>query len=211
MAGTLFWDVDTQIDFMRTTGRLYVPEAETIILRLGALTRFARKNRIPRVASVCDHVITDAEISANPDFFTTFPPHCLRGTRGQHKIGVTALRNPAVIPNHALRPASVASRVRGRREILVKKNLFDVFTNPNTEALLDALAPATIVVYGVATDVCDAFAIEGFLRRGDAKVVFVADAAKPIHADRGAKLVKEWRRRGVKLVRTADVLAGKVA
>ena len=31
MAGTIFWDVDTQVDFMLPTGKLYVPGAEQIV------------------------------------------------------------------------------------------------------------------------------------------------------------------------------------
>ncbi len=207
---TVFWDVDTQFDFMRPEGKLYVPGAEGLVARLGALTRYARRQGIVRVASVCDHVMSDKEISSNPDFLTTFPPHCLRGTRGQRKIAVTSMRRPAVIPNRPLRRETVKRRVAARREILVEKNLFDVFTNPNIPALLEALDPDRIVVYGVATDVCDAFAIEGFLSRGDLDVAFVDDAAKPIHRDRGEKLVNEWRRRGVEMVRTAEVLAGRL-
>lgn len=210
MATRVFWDVDTQFDFMRPPGKLYVPGAETIVDRLASLTRYAREQGIVRVASVCDHVLSDAEISPNPDFLTTFPPHCLHGTRGQRKIAATAMRSPAVIPNRSIRPATLRRRIQGATNILVEKSLFDVFSNPNVPALLDELRPTTIVVYGVATDVCDAFAIQGFLARGDIDVVFVADAAKPIHPDRGRKFVADWRSRGVKVLRTADVLAGKI-
>jgi nicotinamidase/pyrazinamidase len=210
MATRVFWDVDTQFDFMRAAGKLYVPRAETIIDRLASLTRYAREHGIVRVASVCDHVLSDPEISPNPDFLTTFPPHCLHGTRGQRKIAATAMRSPAVIPNRPIGPTTLRRRIAGSKNILVKKSLFDVFSNPNVPALLDELRPTTIVVYGVATDVCDAFAIQGFLARGGIDVAFVADAAKPIHADRGRKFVEDWRSSGVKVVRTADVLAGKV-
>ena len=40
--------------------------------------------------------------------------------------------------------------LRGREYLLLKKH-FDVFTNPNTEPLLEALAPDEVVVFGVAT------------------------------------------------------------
>jgi nicotinamidase-related amidase len=94
--------------------------------------------------------------------------------------------------------------------VLIEKNHFDVFSNPNTTAVLDALAPETVVVFGVAQDVCDAHAIAGFLRRGGCRVVFVEDAAKPIDAERGAELLEEWKRRGVRVVSTADVLEDRI-
>lgn len=203
---TVFWDVDTQVDFMRPEGSLYVPGAVEIGPALSALTRHARAHRIVRVASVCDHVLEDDEISDTPDFRTTFPPHCLRGTPGQAKVPETALADPVVVPNRPEDPAVLAARLaRHAGEVLIEKNHFDVFTNPNASALLDALAPETVVVYGVAQDVCDAHAIAGFLKRG-LRIVFVEDAAKPIDAARGAELLEDWKRRGVQVMTTADVL-----
>lgn len=209
--GTLFWDVDTQVDFMVPEGKLYVPDAVEITPRLEQLTLHAREKGIPRVASVDDHTLQDPEISDAPDFRETFPPHCLRGTEGQKKIAATAMRSPVVVPNRPEDPAVVQARVsRHQGEILIEKSRFDVFTNPNTAAVLDALAPETIVVYGVAQDVCNAHAIRGFLRRGGARVVFVEDAAKPIDAARGRELIEQWKRQGVVVARTEDVLAGRL-
>ena len=203
----VFWDVDTQVDFMRPEGSLYVPGAVEIAPALAELTRAAARPGLVRVASVCDHVLEDDEISDTPDFLTTFPPHCLRGTPGQAKIPETALLDPLVVPNRPEDPARLASRLaRHAGEVLIEKNHFDVFTNPNTAAVLDALAPDTVVVYGVAQDVCDAHAIAGLLKRGGLRVVFVEDAARPIDAARGAALLLDWKRRGVDVMRTADVL-----
>jgi nicotinamidase/pyrazinamidase len=210
MAGTIFWDVDTQVDFMVPEGSLYVPGAVEITENLARLTRHARERGIPRVASVCDHVFEDAEISATPDYRTSFPPHCLRGSPGQGKVQATAMERPLVIPNRPQDAALIRRQVEGHSgELLIEKNHFDVFTNPNTAVVLDALAPETIVVYGVAQDVCDAHAIAGFQRRGGCRIVFVADAAKPIDARRGAELLAEWTSRGVVVATTADVLAGR--
>jgi len=211
VAGTIFWDVDTQVDFMVPEGKLYVPDAVALVPNLERLTRHAREQGILRVASVDDHTLQDPEISDAPDFRETFPPHCLRGTEGQKKIAATAMRSPVVVPNRPEDPAAVRSRVgRHQGEILIEKSRFDVFTNPNTETVLDTLDPETIVVYGVAQDVCDAHAIRGFLRRGGSRVVFVEDAARPIDAARGRELIEEWKRQGVVMARTADVLAGRL-
>jgi nicotinamidase/pyrazinamidase len=208
MAGTIFWDVDTQVDFMVPEGRLYVPDAVAITSNLERLTRHARESGIPRVASVDDHTLQDPEISATPDFRETFPPHCLRGTEGQKKIAATTMRQPVVVPNRPEDAALLRARLRAHQgEILIEKSRFDVFTNPNTETVLDALAPDTIVVYGVAQDVCDAHAIRGFLRRGGTRVVFVEDAARPIDAERGRELLEEWKRQGVAVARTEEVIS----
>ena len=204
----LFWDVDTQLDFMRPEGALYVPGAAGLGPALAALSSHAAARGIVRVATVCDHVPDDDEISDAPDFRETFPPHCLRGTPGQAKVPETALADPVVVPNRPEDPAVLAARLaRHRGEVLIEKNHFDVFTNPNTAVVLDVLAPDTVVVYGVAQDVCDAHAIAGFLKRGGLRVVFVEDAAKPIDAARGAELLAQWKAAGVAVMRAADVIA----
>jgi nicotinamidase/pyrazinamidase len=210
MAGTVFWDVDTQVDFMSPTGKLYVRGAEEITENLAALTRHAESRGLVRVASVDAHGEEDAELSDTPDFADTFPPHCLRGTEGQRKVEATVMRDPVVVPDRVLSTGAVRRLLAGHRgEVLIEKSRFDVFSNPNTEAVLDALDPETLVVYGVAEDVCDAHAVAGFLRRGGARVVFVQDAARAIVPERGTALRRSWEDQGVVLTTTAEVLSGR--
>jgi nicotinamidase-related amidase len=79
-----------------------------------------------------------------------------------------------------------------------------VFTNPNTDPLLDALDPDEIVVFGVATDVCDDAAIRGFLVRGR-RVVFVEDAARGLDEARTAACTAAWREAGVVFTTVEEV------
>ena len=55
----IFYDVDTQMDFMNKDGALYVPNAELIKPRLELLTNFAINNRILRIGSVDQHFGTE--------------------------------------------------------------------------------------------------------------------------------------------------------
>ena len=71
----IFWDVDTQHDFMDPDGKLYVKGAELIKPKLEQLTNYAHAHGIQIVASSDDHELEHAEISAAPDFRETFPPH----------------------------------------------------------------------------------------------------------------------------------------
>ena len=197
---TILWDVDTQFDFMHPDGKLYVPGAEKNVPTMKRLVDAARAAGIVHVASADDHELTDSEISDEPDFLTTYPPHCLRGTRGARKIPETEQEDPVPL---ALEP--VPDRyLEGREFLLLKKN-FDVFTNPNTESLLDRLAPDEIVVFGVATDVCDDAAIRGFLDRG-LKVRFVEDAARGLDEERVAISTTSWLRRGVDFTTASEVV-----
>ena len=110
MSRTLFWDVDTQHDFMHADGKLYVPQAEEIIPTLAALTDYAHRRGIRIVASADDHVPGHRELSTTPDFKTTFPEHCMRGTPGQRKILETTLQDPLVIEPEA--DPSLAAKLR---------------------------------------------------------------------------------------------------
>src|SRR3954468_23952493 len=90
----ILWDVDTQVDFMEPSGKLYVPNARDVAPAMERLVGAARAAGIVHVASADDHELTDPELSDSPDFGNTFPPHCLRGTRGAEKIMETKQRDP---------------------------------------------------------------------------------------------------------------------
>ena len=205
----IFWDVDTQVDFMKSDGRLYVPDSEAIIPVLQRLTDHAHTHRIRIVASSDDHVPGHRELSDTPDWKTTFPEHCMRGTPGQLKIPETTLNHPLKIEPEAQDPAAIGARARGHDgDILFLKHWFDVFTNENVLPVLRALAPARIVLYGVALDVCDRYAIEGLLtHRPDIRLTLVTDAARAIHPEQNQALLKGWEQRGVQLVTSDQVLA----
>jgi len=68
------------------------------------------------------------------------------------------------------------------------------------------------VLYGVALDVCNRYAIEGLLtRRPGIRLYAVKDAMKPIHQDAADRLLRDWERRGVRLVATEDALQARAA
>ena len=202
----ILWDVDTQVDFMLPEGKLYVPGAEETAAAMARLVAAAREAGIVHVASADDHELTDPEIAADPDFRNTYPPHCLRGTPGAEKVPETKQSDPLPLSLVPFPPGLVPGLIEGRRELLLLKKNFDVFTNPYTEALLDALDPDEIVVFGVATDVCDDAAIRGFLRRGR-RVRFVEDAARGLDDERVAACLAAWREGGVELTTADEAIA----
>jgi nicotinamidase/pyrazinamidase len=208
MARVLFWDVDTQYDFLMPDGRLYVPRAEAIVPRLKALTDFAHGHGIRIVASADDHVPGHPELSDTPDFVETYPPHCMHGTPGQRKVPETALERPLVIEPEPEDPERLTARVRAHRgDILFTKHRFDVFTNANVDTVLRVLDPEVIVLYGVALDVCNKYAIEGLLvHRPQTKLYLVTDATKAIRYEVGEHLLRDWGDEGVRLVKTEEVV-----
>jgi nicotinamidase/pyrazinamidase len=211
MTRLIFWDVDTLYDFMRSDGKLYVPGSEEIIPALEALTDFAHAHRIPVVASADNHDSSDAEISDTPDWSTTFPPHCMRGTPGQLKIAETALQDPLVIEPELEDPGALSHRILAHRgDFLLHKRTVDVFTNANVQTLLRTLEPEAIVIYGVATDFCDRYTVEGLLRHSPRSELFlVTDAIRAIYPEKADPLLQSWRERGVQEVNSAGILSGR--
>jgi nicotinamidase/pyrazinamidase len=197
----ILWDVDTQVDFMLPQGKLYVPGAEETVPAMQRLVAAARAAGVVHVASADDHELTDAEISDEPDYSTTYPPHCLRGTRGARKIPETEQEDPVPITLELL-----PERYLSGREFLLLKKSFDVFTNPNTDRLLEHLDPDEIVVFGVATDVCNDAAIRGFLDRGR-NVRFVEDAARGLDEGRVTRCTRAWREAGVEFTPAEQVIS----
>jgi len=197
-ARSIFWDVDTQADFIHPDGQLYVPGAEKILPNLARLTRWAQEHKVLIVASADAHREGDEE-------FQLYPPHCLAGTPGQKKVPETLLEKPTVIPN---RPTELPPDFAAAGQIILEKQKFDVFTNPNTEPLLARLGrDVEITLYGVVTEICVAAAARGLLERGY-RLRLVRDAIQHLDAARARALVEEVERRGGRLVSTDEVVRG---
>jgi nicotinamidase/pyrazinamidase len=202
---TLLWDVDTQVDFVHMAGKLPVPDAESAVPAMARLVRWAEKRGVTHLATADDHELTDPEIADEPDYETTFPPHCLRGTPGSAKIPETAQRDPLPLSLTPYPPGLVPELIRGRRELLVLKKTYGAFSNPNLDPLLAALDPDEVVVFGVATDVCNHAAIIGLLARGR-RVAFVEDASRGLSQERVAAALDEWRAGGVRFTTSDEVV-----
>jgi len=203
----VLWDVDTQVDFVHPDGKLPVPGADAVVPAMARLVAWARSSGIVHVASADDHELTDPEISAAPDFTSTFPAHCLRGTAGAARIPETQQDYPLVLSEAAAPAGRVAELVAGRREILLLKRTVDVFSNPNADGVLEALDPSEVIVFGVATDVCDHAAIMGLLGRGR-RVAFVEDASRGLDEARTTQCLELWRAAGVRFTTSADLVGG---
>ena len=204
----VFWDVDTQVDFIEPDGKLYVQGAETIRANLARLTTFAREQGIRIIGSSDCHVPEDEELSGDPpDFQNTFPPHCMRGSAGQARIFETTLHDALIVEPDA-DPADVLARIWNHGgDILFHKRFFDVFTNPSVTPVIEALQVTEVTLYGVALDVCNRYAVEGLLQRHPSIAVrVVADAVRAINEGHREALFDDWRAKGVTTVATEDAI-----
>ena len=203
---TLFWDVDTQYDFMRPEGRLYVPGAEGIIDKVSDARRFALAHGYSIIASTDWHKEGNKEISNKPDFESTFPAHCIAGKPGSERVGFLGDVPIDVVPNEPVN-GGVLRKVAAKEQfhIVIRKEELDPFSNPNTKALLEILKPKSIVIFGVALDLCVRQAVEELLRIGGIKVYLLRDAVKALGLTSETKVLKEFETRGINIISVADL------
>ena len=205
----IFWDVDTQRDFMEPEGSLYIPGSENIRENLGKLTQYARLNKIRILGSVDYHTERDPEIDKeNPDYKDTFPPHCMKDDPMQEKIMETRSDLTLWIDLDKYKDEKIEKIVNGIGPIIFRKNELDVFSNPNIYPILDSIQPKNIVVYGLAIDFCVKMAIEGLLKQDKYNLYLVIDAIEGIDENNSKNLVEEWVEKGVKTVTTEAILQG---
>jgi nicotinamidase/pyrazinamidase len=191
----LFWDVDTQVDFLIPGGRLYVAGAENIIPNLRNLTGWAGGHGVPVVSSACAHKPGDPELQV-------YGPHCMVGSPGQQKVPETLLPRRFVVAN---RPTELP-HLNSFEQIIIEKQAFDVFSNPNAEQVVQQFGGGLrIVMYGVTTDICVACAAHSLLDRGH-HVELVIDAIVALDEQKAAAFLEAFVGRRGKLVKTGDIL-----
>lgn len=214
------WVVDAQHDFMSPEGRLYVrdladdsdPGAVTITPTLERAVRWMDDVCEVMVFTGDWHGPEDDEIdpeSPEPSR-GTYPPHCMgRSDDPAERAGAEIIEpirpaDPLVLDLEADEEdaRTVARRaVEERLPVFIRKTRFDVFAgNPATEAFLSALQsalgrPLSLVVVGVARDVCVTQAVDGMQARGY-DVTAVSDATWGLGLEAEADTLGRWASRG---------------
>ena len=197
----VLWEVDVQADFMLPGGKLYVPGAEKIIPNIKRLVDVAREGRALLISSTCSHTPDDPE-------FQTFPPHCLRGTPGARIVPEGLAEDVSTIPTNAA--FKLPPDLFNHQQIVIEKQMLDVFSNPNTNAIVEKLPrDAEFIVFGVVTEYCVGLAAKGLLDRGR-KVAIVTDAIETLKADEGHRTVSNLTALGARLTTTSEALAAIV-
>jgi len=193
----IFWEVDTQADFMLPGGKLYVPGAEKLLPNIRRLVDAARQGRVFLVSHGCFHTPDDPE-------FETFPPHCVKGTPGAEFVPQALTSRIVRVPNEP--SATIPDDLSSYQQILLEKQTLDIFESRHAEVLLRRLGHPEFIVFGVVTEYCVNFAAKGLLQRGH-RVSIVEDAIETLDADAGRKAVDELQKLGAKVINTADALA----
>ncbi len=174
---TVFFDIDTQLDFLAPAGALYAKGAENVLPAVARLNHWAAAHGVPLISTMDAHSENDPE-------FAAWKPHCVTGTDGQRK------------------PA--ATLVAGQH--FVRKQDVDCFTSPELPPLLAQFQPERCIVYGLVTDVCVRLAAEGLLARGCA-VEIVEDAVKEFDVQTAKDFLRRFLESGGRLTTSSRIAA----
>jgi len=202
---TLFYDIDTQRDFMLSGGKLYVPGAEGILARLQDLTTFARQKGIAIAGSVDRHFPTDTELQSNGG---AYPEHCMNGTAGQRKVEATTPQRPIWIENRDYAEAELQALLRQNGEVYIEKQDIDLFVgNRNAASVFAALlrGKEDVVVYGVVTEICVDLALAA-LKNRPVRLHVPVDAIAALNEEKGKEMMEKWQHWGVHLTSTTEVI-----
>jgi nicotinamidase/pyrazinamidase len=194
----VFWEVDTQADFMLPAGKLYVPGAEKLLPNIRRLTDAARQGRVFLVSHGCFHTADDPE-------FKIFPAHCVQGTAGAEFVPEALTDRVFRVPNegHASLPADLFAC----QQILLEKQTLDVFESRHADALVRRLGDRPeFMVFGVVTEYCVGFAAKGLLQRGR-RVAVVRDAIETLKPEDGDRKIAELQQLGARLISTGQAIA----
>ncbi|QIA08950.1 cysteine hydrolase family protein [Draconibacterium halophilum] len=199
----IFWNVDTQVDFVEPEGKLYVEGAEKIKPLWQQITDFAKQKNICVVNTADFHYSESAELSDTPDFVNTFPQHCMANTPGAEYVAETQPEEPVIFDwNYDYNNFEA---VQSARNIVIRKDAFDVFAgNPFTDNILENINPEIVVVYGVTTNVCVNDAVVGLSKRVE-RVIVIEDAIKEL--PNIPLPFEEWEKLGVEMMTFEDLAA----
>jgi nicotinamidase/pyrazinamidase len=193
----IFWEVDTQADFMLPGGKLYVPAAEKLLPNIRRLTDAARQGRVFLVSHGCFHTPDDPE-------FKMFPPHCVKGTAGSEFVPEALTDKVVRVPNDD--QSSLPRDLSAYQQILLEKQTLNIFESRYADALVHRLGSrAEFMVFGVVTEYCVGFAAKGLLQRGR-RVAVVRDAIETLKPEDGDKMIAEFQRLGARVISTGEAI-----
>jgi len=194
----VFWEVDTQKDFMLPGGKLYVPGAERLLPNIQRLTDAARQGRVFLVSHGCYHTKDDPE-------FATFPPHCIKGTLGAGFVPQALTERMVTVPNEPT--TALPEDLSQYQQILLEKQTLDIFESRHAGELVERLGHGPeFVVFGVVTEYCVRLAAKGLLERRR-QVSVVQDAIETLKSEDGERTITELQALGAGFITTEQALA----
>ena len=196
MKPLFFLDLDTQKDFLYRDGARYLAGGDRILPVLSKLTEFARERSFPVISTICSH-------DQDPDGFHGLAAHCRRGKDGAAKVPETLLLSHHVLENQLL-DRNMAMFLEKYDQLVLEKEDFGLFANPNAARLLMALGK-NVFVYGCLEESLSR-SIAGLAQR-KLHAVVVEDACAFAQPAVGRKLLADLETQGIRKITSRQLFA----
>lgn len=196
MKPIFFLDLDSQKDFLFADGASYLHGGERVLPVLGRLTQFARERALPLISTTCSH-------GAAGDAFHGLQPHCRRGRAGSAKVPESLLLSHHTIENQLV-DRNMAMMVERYDQLILEKEDFGLFANPNASRLLPCLGK-NVFVYGCLEESLIR-SVLGLLER-KLHVVVVEDACVLLRPSTGKQMLQKLEVKGVRKITSRQLFA----
>lgn len=195
---TIFYDINTQRDFVLHDGKFHIEGAESLVPTWKAITDLARDQKVRIVCSVDCHLPGDPQLKS---WGGPYPDHCMEGTPGQEKIDATKPLDPLILENREYTPDEIQKVLDHEGGIVFRRQQFEKLAdNPHLSAILRlVLRPyEDIVMYGVYTEECVSREIAALAGVGP-KLHIITDAVAMVGAE-SPTFHDKLRQQGVELL-----------
>jgi nicotinamidase/pyrazinamidase len=200
---TIFYDLNTQRDFILPDGKFHIQDAEKIVPVWKAITDLARDVKVQIVCSIDCHVPGDPILKS---WGGPYPDHCLAGTPGQNKIDETAPLNPLTLENKEYTTEEIQKVLDHPGEIVFRRQQFEKLADSaHLNAILRLILRPyqDIVMYGVYTEACVEREITALLGVGP-KLHVITDAVAVIGGE-SPVFHEKLQQEGVELITFDDL------
>jgi nicotinate phosphoribosyltransferase len=173
-AKAVFFDIDTQHDFIDKKELRHAKDARDLKRNVRKITGYARKNGFLILSS--------------------------QSVRPKERL----ILNRGFVSQKKIYSSQELQGICSRYAQLTIESSLDIFSNPNTERLLEVIFPDIIYIYGTMAQRGVKEAVEEILKYGFC-VTIIEDAVKEIFAGENKELFSVWKKKGVKFI-TIDKL-----
>ncbi len=187
--------IDTQYDFMMEDGKLPVPGAEKLIVP--GIQYLAKLNPDETVAVVYTYDTHEPEVYVGSPESEQFPIHCVGGEVGWSNVFNPDLVNPK-IPAYSLQKG-VFNMWEEPGLFLVDQDKQDRYDRDQFFADCKVHGVDTVEIWGVASDFCVLWAVQGFVKHGF-KVNIVEHLTAGIERDMKTVVETEFKPGQVNLI-----------
>jgi nicotinamidase-related amidase len=130
----------------------------------------------------------------------------MAGKPGSERVGYLGELPIGVVLNEKMNDNDLLELVsREQFHIVIRKDKFDLFSNPNAAKIMELLKPKKVVVFGAALDLCVRQAIEGLSRFDGIKVYLLRDAVKTLGLKSDREVIAELTGKGVEVISVSDL------